>query len=136
MQFLRIFIASGWQQTFILYPFLAERQWRSVGLPGTRAQSHRRRQHPEDKVRLIAARAFCQRRFLLRVDIQSVQTLPQLGEELTVWRENQPPCTTLPQHCERRRGGGFGANKFQDLSSTARRGEISLWKAAIMGFCG
>lgn len=38
---------------------------------------------------LITACAFCQRRFLLRVDLQSVQTLPKFGEELMIWSERK-----------------------------------------------
>lgn len=49
-----------------------ERQRRSVGLPGTRAQSRRRCEHPADQMRLVAARALRERRLLLGVDIQSV----------------------------------------------------------------
>lgn len=98
-----------WQKIILEFDstlFFAERQRRSIGLPGTWAQSHRRREHPKDKMRLVAARALRQCCLLLRVDIQGVQTLPQLGEELMVRCEKSTPHMTLPQAA--RGGGGFG----------------------------
>lgn len=69
--------------------FPAERQRWSIGLSGARAQSHRWREHPKDKMRLVPARAVCERCLLLWVDIQSVQTLPQCGDELMACCEMQ-----------------------------------------------
>lgn len=72
-------------------------------------------------MRLLAARAFCQRRLLLGVDLQSVQTLPQRGEELTAVVV-ELSCTHDSTAARKRRGRGFWASKFRDLSSVIRGG--------------